>query len=399
MGGLGELAAVERRRSLLKVRRQAADLDPVLRFLVVLTISFVLVPSVAHAGVTLEIAPLDGGPRTLVDKARDWSNGYTGIAWAPDGASVFAIGEKPSGEYLVPVLRRHSVAAPRTATVVDPIRTGFEATVSPGGTAITETSDQGFTSGRGGVLVRDVATGAVKARMPQIAEGDDLYESTPSVCWSRDGSRVAISAKQRGGQALRVFDVRSGAQLLWGRGLEPIGAQCFSPDGTQLLVERSFREDREAGILDVATSRFRGLPQWNRDVDDAAWSPDGTRIAVAGDSDVALIDPATGWGPSYPAAGEPIEDFGALRWSPDGQWVAYLVSGDEYDGNDLRILPVAPVGPPRVLVAPKRATVGPFAWSPDSTRIAFGTYTYEPRAAAGRAGNIPIAIVSGRRSR
>ena len=365
-----------------------------------LLVLLAVAPPALAGRATLEMVPVDGGPRTLLDRHEEPSNGFTGVAWTPDASAVVAIGE--AGRHNDPILRRHVPDGSRTASVIAPLAGVIEASVAPDGATVTESFDHASWSRRGGVLVRDVATGAVRARVPQVAEGDDLYESPPAVCWSRDGSRVAILAEEHAGVRLRVIDTRTGAVLLRTREAAPTGAECFGPGGTQLLVTRpgrSVESPPQTGVLDVATGAFRRLPSWGRIIAGAAWSPDGALIAIGDDSDIAIVDAVTGWGPSYPAGTVDGDEVRTLRWAPDGRSVAAVVASDEDEQNpdELVVLGVTPNGAPRVLVQARTAGIGTFAWAPDGRRIAFATARYGPWPAPnGRAGTIPLEIVSGR---
>lgn len=90
----------------------------------------------------------------------------------------------------------------------------------------------------------------------------------------------------------------------------------------------------------------------------AAWSPDGLRLAFVRDGDVWTIDAAGGTGrrlTSDGAASSPV-------WSPDGTTLAWV------DDGLLALGPADGSAPPRTLA--EGVSAAP-AWSPDGTRLAF----------------------------
>jgi Tol biopolymer transport system component len=295
---------------------------------------------------------------------------------------VLAVGERRSGRHLAPALLR----LPRgggAAAVVRGVSDSLETSVSPDGATVAETLDHGLATGLGGVVVRDVATRAVRLTLPQRATGDELYEQMPLVCWSADGSRVSVLSQERrlGRWTLRVADVRAGRLIRTIR-LGRIGTVgCFSADGRRQLLVRRTRRATELSVVDLDTGAARLVRAHGREQASwAVWSPDGRTVALTSGGEVALIDLETGWGPAYPLTnGEAEELTSDLLWAPDGSALAYAVENVEDgfgDASALVVMPTSPPAPPRVLVQSAKASIGPIAWAPDGRSIAFATLRF-----------------------
>jgi hypothetical protein len=123
--------------------------------------------------------------------------------------------------------------------------------------------------------VLDLSTGSTRPIPP------DLGEVTGVLAWSPDARRVAFLAQRVGAEVevrFVVWDLETG-RLTSTEG-STIREAAFAPDGRRIAV----RIDSQIRILDETLTFDRGmLPIADRDIiaGPAAWSPDGTSIAVA----------------------------------------------------------------------------------------------------------------------
>jgi Tol biopolymer transport system component len=143
-----------------------------------------------------------------------------------------------------------------------------------------------------------------------------------------------------------------------------------------------FTKDDRLYLMRPDGTRQRLIPGSPRDVTDASWSPDGTRIAFArllGGSCPARLymmwPGGTHVRPFSPSVNDPVMEsscVGGTSWSPDGQRIAF--TKDDLFGSSIWVRSVDRA-PPRELseVSPQsegRDDRHP-AWSPDGKTIVF----------------------------
>ena len=244
--------------------------------------------------------------------------------------------------------------------------------------------------------------------------------------WSPDGHHIAFTSTRAGGPPeLYRMEVRGGEARRLTSTAMGVQSHAWRPDGQQLLAccpvavdpdrRREGAEDvdprREprpkdapqlvwrlpykldgAGYLldqrihlflvDAETGRLDALTRGDFDVMQAAWSPDGRRIAYSRTrdaereehcSDLWLID-VDERGP----AGSPRRltreqaVASSLSWSPDGRWLAFTGSVNEGDAQirlwlcDVEKGRVQPLGDKAIEVAP-----GELQWRRDGRSLAF----------------------------
>lgn len=188
-----------------------------------------------------------------------------------------------------------------------------------------------------------------------------------ALAWSPDGRMITFTVFEANNEDLFVMQ-RDGTgvrQLTNTAAKEGYGV--WMPDGQRLrfLVQHAHGSTVEEIRAD-GTER-RSLMQLTHPASyppRVTWSPDGTRLIVEKSPD-ATISVLTEDGAVLvpPLAG------GAASWSLDGQRIAFV------QGNQLVVMHAD--GTQRTPLATGMAyLLGPLAWSPDGTRIAFGRREY-----------------------
>ncbi len=177
------------------------------------------------------------------------------------------------------------------------------------------------------------------------------------VDWSADGTTIATTALDGTSQ---IWDAATGAQLFVLRGIPSnYAATRWSPIDAHLAIMGGLRPR----IWDLSQKSLR-LPNVHTDwADDAAWSPDGSRIATVSYDSTARIWDATGEKELLVLHHPPFITF--FAWSPDSQ---RIVTG----GGD-GISRVWDVRTGELLLeyhAPSGNVTWTESWSPDGSRIA-----------------------------
>jgi hypothetical protein len=204
---------------------------------------------------------------------------------------------------------------------------------------------------------------------PRLALGSagGSYESCPA--FSADGTRLAFVRSKASIGQLFLADV--GAQgIVAGseRALAVVSDRpcpSWSPDGGRLLLVN------DAGLRSVdpegEDAPVELWPGDASDVIDAAWSPDGSLVALADRNGHVWIVSASD-GAQVTDAGGPA--LGTLTWSPDGDRIAM---GQSNTGEELPVVLIDVAdGDVTELAAPDRDFdgFGTPSWSPDGRSIA-----------------------------
>lgn len=153
-----------------------------------------------------------------------------------------------------------------------------------------------------------------------------------------EGTLVAVKLSGEEGETdseeeartLAFIDVEN-ASVDQGVRLDGASEAAFSPDGTTLAVadeDTNLRFRSADGSDEVAPSVYLG-----DNVEDLAWRPDGALLAVALEAGgVALVDPRSG-ATVGPLPHESFEPSPRLSWSPDGELLAAPTAVPEEQGD------------------------------------------------------------------
>ena len=253
-------------------------------------------------------------------------------------------------------------------------------------------------------------------------------ESESAPRWSPDGKYLSfLSSRQgakgaqlwlmhrAGGEAAKVTDVKGGiSEYSWAPDSKRIVLVVNVPDPMEAEAEKE-RENAKEGVAktpkpiviyryyfkqdvsgylrgershlylyDVASKKADLLTPGNFDEESPSWSPDGKAIAFIrrhGDGDVDKMPNRDLFVMDACTCAEPnrltfttAEENGPVRWSPDGQSIAYLL-GDEpkwsaYDQAQLMVM-AAKGGEPRALTKALDRPVRTPVWAADSRSLTF----------------------------
>jgi WD40 repeat protein len=192
-------------------------------------------------------------------------------------------------------------------------------------------------------------------------ENPEAREPGPVVV-SPDGTRLATLWPEGGWGRPAVYDATTGKSVAVCNGRRDDTAITFSPDGQRLA---SAGEDQTAGLWDPATGALLATCQGHLSkVQSVAFRPDGARlVTTSADGTVRQWDAASGR-EVEPPYDRHSSEVAAAVYSPDGQWVASA-------GTDRTIRVWQATGRQDVAVLHgHKGTVTRLAFAPDGRRLA-----------------------------
>jgi WD40 repeat protein len=207
------------------------------------------------------------------------------------------------------------------------------------------------------VTIWDVATGAqaVSIQLPSVGEARFLPDGTAVVVGEVTSERVGIYSTSDG-TLLRTIPTP---------GFVPVTVALNAP--TDWLALGS-QQSREVRIIDFETGRLhRRIP--GSDIGPVDWSPDGTRLSIAGSNQAAIriFDVAAGT--------DPLVLVGHESGSWDAEFIGAgdrLASVGQY--GELRVWDVSPDGPPALgAITPESGSAWTINFAPDGTEVFLGT--------------------------
>lgn len=203
---------------------------------------------------------------------------------------------------------------------------------------------------------------------------------------SPDGSKVVLTARgrvfvvpQREGRLVEVTR-KEGVRHRAARFLDASSILSLSDESGEVELWRFPADGLDTGHQ---LTREGGVLRW-----DAVPSPDGSRVAHTDkDQRLFLLDVARKEDRKIDES--PLDDIEEVRWSPDGKWLAYVVTGDNLFTR-IKLHEVA-TGKSVFATSDRYASFAP-AWSPDGKWLTFlsdrnlrslvsspwGTYQPEP---------------------
>lgn len=225
---------------------------------------------------------------------------------------------------------------------------------------------------------------------------DDVLTTTDSVAfvWRDDAQAIAYVATQ---PVTGVYVTRlSGNPQQLASNFAAAALLRFAP-GKKTLAFIANEIGNSAYSLWIADTASAGVAtNVQNNVDDFAWSPDGTRLAYGTGTRLELVTP----GAAPVVLAQHAEKVSAVQWSSDGRWLAYLVGDDAAFGFwSLYVVRADGASPPQLASGSTNAALASLAFSPTAPVLAYTPYNDADRAlyfvdlASGAPSLIPVSPV------
>lgn len=182
--------------------------------------------------------------------------------------------------------------------------------------------------------------------------------------WSPDSGSIAVV---RNDLTIYLYDALTFERQVVLRGhSEFIDGLAWAPDSRTVA---SWSGDGSLRIWDAASGNpIREIALDHRGATEAAWAPDGNRLAVTYSNTLNIWDTATGGLLLTHQDGEQLDGLSTVAWSPDGSRIAAAT----YSGT-IKIY-AATEGQLLLTLNGHGGSVESLAWSPDGTELLSGSY-------------------------
>jgi len=276
------------------------------------------------------VSPAGGRPRRLTD---DPAEDFAGPV-SPDGRALALVSVRQVGPEHVEQLSLLSLDGGKPAPLGPASARARSPSWAPDGSWLAFESDRA--SFRDVFRIAPGAAGAAAARLTEAPQGSFEPAVSPDGRWiafatSRDGDAEVYVMRADGGEPRRLTAFHADD---W--------APRWSPDGRAIAflsaregVDRIFvvRPDG-TDLRKLSAAADTGADRTERSEADAAWSPDGARVAYTlrtrdGVSRVMIADARTG--AARQVAG--IDRGQQPAWSPDGRYLAFTAADAEGDAE------------------------------------------------------------------
>ena len=228
----------------------------------------------------IRLARADGSRSWLVPGTGDLS----GPVWSPDGQRLAAVD-------LWDCCKAYSLAVDGSARTRLPANTDTTPEWSPDGRRLAVAGENDAAR----IVIRSVEGGAPDLVLPMPGNDPD---------WSPDGTLVAFQS-YGGGEVLRIYVVRhdgSGLRAVTTGDGNGTGASqaAWAPDGRRIAFTADFDGDEDIYVVRVDGTGLRKVTHNSVDDMTPSWSPDGRRLvfgrstADLEDAAIVVVDLATG---------------------------------------------------------------------------------------------------------
>lgn len=234
----------------------------------------------------------------------------------------------------------------------------------------------------GAMHIWSAASGKLMETHHLVSKGEwPQYPFRPQIAWSPPGDRVAVAPDLD----VRIWDLASARQTLVTEpyATEPYSKQvwalAWSPDGKSIVSGSGYGSAAVWSSTNGAVVSSAPAERVDAWVNDLAWSPDGSRVALAyyrsrgGEpAPVYVWDPTTGRELTTYYGHQDAAEDPRLAWSPDGRCIASVSVYPHGAADIIRNLAWvwdAATGKTIVTCEVQSDGVIGVTWSPDGSRV------------------------------